>query len=219
MNHAGIELKKTHDGSYTLFNPNLNETYHSIHGARQESEHVFIEHGLKLMWDGSPLRILEIGVGTGLNLWLTALHSRKHHLQIEYVGLEPYPVASEILEDYIQANTKSDELRALWLDLMSKSEGSVDQMKYQIMEETLLSLESVQPFDLIYFDAFAPNKQPEMWEKEVFQKLYNLSAKDALLTTYCAQGQFKRNLANAGFEVSNLPGPPGKREMTHGRKL
>ena len=211
-----LSLKATNDGSFTLFNDELNETYHSIHGARQEGEHVFIEYGLDKMEDLAKVNILEIGLGTGLNALLT-FQNRKD-TQITYYGLEPFPISFDLLSSIIEKNAKDDEEKRLWVDFMTTdtpSESSQGFNFYKIIQN-IQNFEAPCKFDLVYFDAFAPNKQPEMWNVAVFERIYTMCASDARLVTYCAQGQFKRNLKSAGFTVYTAPGPPGKREMTVG---
>lgn len=213
-----LELKETKDGSYTLFNEELNETYHSIHGARQESAHVFIKNGLELKKNLGSLKVLEIGVGTGLNLLLTYLFAEQNGIRIAYTGLEPFPVDKGLLMSYIHKNAHNKNEEQVWNSIMQNSEGAQGNLKYRILNEKLQQAELLDLYDVIYFDAFAPNKQSEMWEVDIFDKLYSLIQEEGVLCTYCAQGQFKRNLTAAGFTIQSVPGPPGKREMTLGLK-
>ena len=206
-----LSIKATKDGSHTIYNELLDETYHSIHGARQEALHVFIENGLNRMQKG-PLRILEIGLGTGLNAFLTY---KNRTIEVEYVGLEPFPLSVELLENYMDKNVLNTEERDDWHQLMcTKDQVSLNEFSLTKVYQGILDYTSLDPFDLVYFDAFAPNKQEDMWQPAVFQHIHSLSHEGTHLVTYCAQGQFKRNLKMAGFEVNSLPGPPGKREMT-----
>jgi len=213
-----LALKETKDGSYTLFNKQLNETYHSIHGARQEAIHVFIDHGLNQI-NKDQLRILEIGLGTGFNALLTSKHAQSK--TIEYVGLEPFPVEARIQQAYIDQNAYDVEENEKWKALMAEDISDVTLQDFRLIKsnKTLMSYKSEMSFDLIYFDAFAPSKQEEMWKQEVFEHIYSLCHVGSRIVTYCAQGQFKRNLKHAGFSVESRPGPPGKREMTLGIRL
>jgi len=216
------EIRLTADGSPTLYVPELDETYHSRHGSVQEALHVFIANGLKpLASKNKSIQILEVGFGTGLNALLSAKFAIENQVQLNYTGIEAYPVEE-----------------ALWhhLDYLQNQEGKVlyEELKAASWEEPLAlnsnftltkvknSIQDWQPkalFDLIYFDAFGPRAQAEMWNKAIFEKLFTALNKGGVLVTYCAQGQFRRDLKAIGFEVLSLPGPPGKREMTRAYKI
>lgn len=218
------EVVKTSDGSTTIFLPELDENYHSTHGALQEAIHVFIENGLKhCEADLDRIRIFELGFGTGLNALLTLLH---HQKPVDYFGLEAFPVEKELLDQLNYAETIVEE-RAT--DLFHKIHASEWGKPITIeegftLEKVALKIEELKDeqlngsFDLIYFDAFGPRAQAELWEPEIMQKMADLLRPGGVLVTYCAQGQFKRNLKGAGFSIERLPGPPGKREMTRGVK-
>lgn len=227
-----VEVRVTGDGSATLFVPALNEHYHSHHGARQESEHVFIRAGLAplLAIGGStaaqPLRILEVGLGTGLNALLT-LEANQHAPTeefVEYDGLETFPLPPEV----VAALQPEWDQRGQWLGKhfaylhaapwnvpVEMTPWFTITKRQQALQDAALQPER---YHLIYFDAFAPEKQPELWSEAVFQQLYEAAAPGAVLVSYCAQGQFRRNLRAAGWLTEKLPGPPGKREMTRARK-
>ncbi len=214
----------TGDGSQSLFLEELNETYHSTHGAEAESRYVYLEMGLKLFLDRkAPVRILEIGFGTGLNALLTIEYCLQHNLEVEYHTLEPFPLPEEIYSQltYCEA-INFEHSKQYFLKMHEAHNGERLELEKQfIFTKHLKKLEgfqSVEPFDLIYFDAFAPSKQADMWTQEQMNHLFALTAEGGILTTYCAQGQFKRNLKAAGFMVEELPGPPHKKEMTRGRK-
>lgn len=234
-------IEKTDDGSATLFVPELNEHYHSTKGARTESQHIFIDMGLKASTASSP-RILEVGFGTGLNAWLTLEESEKSHLNIHYTGLELYPLEWETIEQlsYIGSEERltvngasqcatelfkqihtacwEEDVRLTPLFTLRKVQADVNEWTLS-NEACAGSLLSPFKFDLIYFDAFAPEKQPEMWSQELFNRLYVLLNEDGILTTYCAKGIVRRMLQSAGFYVERLPGPPGgKREILRARK-
>lgn len=217
-----MELERTADGSYTLYVPELDEHYHSVKGALTESQHIFIEMGLKHSPAPEP-RILEIGLGTGLNAFLTLIAAEEMQQKVHYTGIERYPLAEETLrqldypgiigkkheEDYYaihQAPWEKETNLSPWFTL-HKIEGDFTRHTFQ------------KGYDIIYFDAFAPEKQPEMWEQALFNTLYNVLNEGGILTTYCAKGVVRRMLQTAGFTVERLPGPPGgKREILRATK-
>lgn len=216
------ELRLTADGSSTIFVPALDEHYHSIHGARQESAHVFIAAGLNNRHESS-ISILEIGFGTGLNAFLTALEAQKKGVTIFYTGLEKYPVSTAEAAhlNYAKGALDSPEsslFKALHLAPW-ETETPINThfilLKRQI---DFLEFKAEEAFHLIYFDAFAPSAQPDLWTVEMFQSMFSALKKGGELVTYCAKGQVKRNMKTAGFIVDALPGPPGKREMTRATK-
>ena len=216
------ELRLTADGSPTLYVPELDETYHSMHGSVQEARHVFIENGLRFVATKSKqVNILEVGFGTGLNALLTALYAKENVIHVNYVGLEAYPVEEAIWKEI---NYLTDaEARSLYTKIMAHPFGemiSID-LNFSLFKEAKLIQDWVanETFDLIYYDAFGPRAQAEMWELPIFEKLYSLLNVGGALVTYCAQGQFKRHLKSLGMRVENLPGPPGKREMTRSTKI
>lgn len=213
-------IQITKDLSPTLFSEQFQQTYHSIHGAIAESEHVFIQHGLdEIAQSKSEISIFEMGFGTGLNAALSWDFAINNKLNIYYETIELYPVENQIIENFKtpneDLNKKINELHQVdWeinhsLDKFNFSKHKIDLDRYNTNSK----------FDLIYFDAFGPRAQPELWTEDVFHKMYNLLKPNGILTTYCAQGQAKRNLKAAGFSISNPPGPIGKREMTIARKV
>jgi tRNA U34 5-methylaminomethyl-2-thiouridine-forming methyltransferase MnmC len=217
------ELIITEDGSHTLYLPEMQEHYHSVHGALQESKHVFIEAGLKQLSQPS-IYLFEVGFGTGLNALLSWQHALEYKKQIHYFGLEKYPLQPE---EYQQLNYGSFLKRASVNDLQKMHECPWDQ-PVQVSEQFILhkinndlhwcDFEELPLFDLIYFDAFAPNKQEGIWTKTIFRKLYEHCKPGAILVTYCAKGSVRRDLQAAGFSMERIPGPPGKKEMLRGIK-
>jgi tRNA U34 5-methylaminomethyl-2-thiouridine-forming methyltransferase MnmC len=220
----------TGDGSSSLYHEGLNETYHSKHGALSESQHVFIKNGLEeVLKLQDEVLLLEIGFGTGLNAFLSAEIALKNpQKMIYYTSLEPFPIPSSFLEkgseSLLNYSEKYEEnLKEIFFQLHDcewNTEVSIlnnfQLLKLKVkLEESLLFSNY---YDLIYFDAFAPNKQPEMWSIYQFEKLHHALKFGGFLVTYCAQGEFKRTLKRAGFEVNTLQGPIGKREMTKGIK-
>jgi tRNA U34 5-methylaminomethyl-2-thiouridine-forming methyltransferase MnmC len=220
-------LRICEDGSHTLFSEKAGECYHSIHGALNESLHIFIEAGFKSVSKKQKikkLRILEIGFGTGLNALLTAMEADNEKISVSYLGLEPFPIEAEIVKQLnytdILAGNSNFIFSALheseWeKSLMIHSYFNFKKKQTGIMEVDLQD----NCFDLIYFDAFSPEAQPELWEQEVFEKCFRVLAREGILVTYCAKGRVKRALKSAGFTVENLPGPKGKREITRALKL
>ncbi len=216
------ELRLTADGSPTLYVPELDETYHSMHGSVQEARHVFIENGLRYVSaELKQVNILEVGFGTGLNALLTAQYAQENTIDVNYVGLEAYPVEEKVWKA-IKYENDPDSLD-FYSRMMSlpfeQTHDCHSHFKLTKAESLVQDWSSVDNFDLIYYDAFGPRAQAEMWELPIFEKLYALLKTGGALVTYCAQGQFKRHLKSLGMSVEGLPGPPGKREMTRGIKI
>ncbi|MTI33072.1 tRNA (5-methylaminomethyl-2-thiouridine)(34)-methyltransferase MnmD [Xanthovirga aplysinae] len=227
MEKREIKIIITEDGSNSLYVPELNETYHSFHGAINESEHVFIQKGLNFWCEkhsSQEISILEIGFGTGLNALLSLRQVLKTGLQINYTTLEPYPLDGVIVSklnygDLMKDNQLADFFgqlhKAPWNEVFPIS----DSFRLNKQNKKLEDFEGkARAFDLIYFDAFAPNKQAELWTLESLQKAVEMLKEEGVLVTYCAKGQFKRDLKTAGMEVETLDGPPGKKEMVRGIK-
>lgn len=224
-----IEIIKTEDGSHTLFSKTFNEIYHSRRGAIEESHHVFIDAGLKHVMDTkTELHILEVGFGTGLNALITALETQNSPCKIHYYGVEPFPVPVDIIEqlnyqqliDHDNANALYQSLHQCSWNTWQKITDNFQLYKAEATIESLFAQDTPQDlptFDLVYFDAFAPSKHPEIWSVDVLKGIRQHLALDAVLVTYCAKGQFKRDLKAAGFALESLPGPHFKREMTRGR--
>jgi len=216
------ELKLTEDGSHTLFVQQMDECYHSTHGAIQESRHIFIEAGLK-QCPKKELRILEIGFGTGLNAFLTLLEAKRSEKNIRYTTLELYPVEFEkaMLLNYPEKLVPG---KCQAFEKMHTSRWNIEIavtpfFTLNKIEADFTKFEFTDNFDVVYFDAFSPEKQPEMWSEELFETLYSHCNIGAVLTTYCAKGVVRRAMQAAGFVVERLPGPPGKREILRGRKV
>ena len=215
------KLLVTEDGSHSIYVEGLDEHYHSIHGALQESQHVFIKNGLNCC-DKKSLSILEIGFGTGLNALLTMLEAQKNGLNISYQTLEKYPLQAN---EYFGLNfEKSLDLQnGLCLQELHNCvwENDIQITQNFTLHKTQTDLKQWLPnkmYDLIYFDAFAPEKQPNLWSEAIFKKLFDAMNPFGILSTYCAKGQVRRNMIAAGFSVARVPGPPGKREMMVARK-
>jgi tRNA U34 5-methylaminomethyl-2-thiouridine-forming methyltransferase MnmC len=203
-----------------LFLEDLNEHYHSIHGALQEAKHVFFKMGWDLFLEQKEIKILEIGLGTGLNATLALEKSLEESKSLIYHSIEKFPVPLEITKDLNYNELLSKDVfqwihEVNWEDQNYYKEGNI---QFQKFNTDIFTFESNQSYDIVFFDAFAPNKQAEMWEEEVMIKMYDLLKNGGLLTTYCCQGKVKRTLQKVGFEVQKVQGPPGKREMINAWK-
>ncbi|WP_422861525.1 tRNA (5-methylaminomethyl-2-thiouridine)(34)-methyltransferase MnmD [Flagellimonas sp. W118] len=212
----------TGDGSKTIQIEDWNEQYHSKHGAVQEAYHVFIDHGLRLFRD-TDIKILEIGFGTGLNALVTILEKEKQGLQIDYVGVEAFPVSMEEVKmlDYCdQLNVPNyNEIFMKMHNTPWEVESVISEgfsLKKQLKD--FKSINDTNLFNLIYFDAFGARVQPELWTEEIFSKMYRALLDNGVLVTYAAKGSVRRALQAVGFDVERLPGPPGKREMLRATK-
>jgi tRNA U34 5-methylaminomethyl-2-thiouridine-forming methyltransferase MnmC len=212
------ELRETLDGSHTLYLEALDEHYHSTFGAIQESSHVFIQSGFDVL-DLKEIRVLEIGFGTGLNCLLTLLRGLKKSGKIFYHAIEKYPLQKEIWEqlnfsrqfEVGSSHFFADLHQAKW-----NSEVEIHPEFYLTKKSEdfiLLEADQLPMVDLVYFDAFSPEKQPELWDISIFEKIFKRMNFRGILVTYCAKGVVRRNLQSVGFCVERLPGPPGKREM------
>lgn len=216
-------LIETEDGSHTLYLPEMQEHYHSIHGAIQESRHVFINAGLKKI-EQKKVRILEIGFGTGLNALLSLQENRILNLEVQYFGLEKYPL---LPEEYQALNYGSQLGNRMKLEFQKIHESPWGQnvdieshfMLHKIHHDVAnCNFDAYPLFNLVYFDAFAPNKQEGIWTPAVYEKIFDHCESGAILVTYCAKGSVRRDLQAAGFNMERIPGPPGKKEMLRGIK-
>jgi len=224
------KLVVTEDGSHTLFVPELNEHYHSIHGAVQESMHVFIQTGLNSFAEKETISILEVGFGTGLNALLTLREAQEQNKIISFTSVEKYPISVDEIEKLNYSALLGDlsyefmQLHAATWNVYAEIKLNGTEIKniasFQLkkVQIDLLNFISDEKFDLIYFDAFSPNVQPELWSEAVFQQMFDFLHPNGILVTYSAKGFVKRNLRAAGFLVKRLPGPPGKREMLRATK-
>lgn len=218
-----VEIRESNDGSSTVYNVDLDETYHSVHGAIQEAEHVFIEAGLKKTLNTtSDISILEIGFGTGLNALLTVNEiANKPTIKIDYTGIEKYPVSSEMWKsvNYPSILGGREHFTKMHESDWQKAQIVISE-NFLLTKRTddILTFKETGKFDVIYFDAFSPTSQPELWCVEVFQNMYNSLKTGGILVTYCAKGQVRRDFQSVGFKMERLPGPPGKREMLRGIK-
>ncbi len=217
-----LEPFRTADGSLTLRSEQWNENYHSSHGAVQESTHVFIKAGLEHVGK-THVQVLEVGLGTGLNLLLTWVRCLEGKLTVDYTALEPFPVAQARLEQLAHCQDLAwPGLHEPFIERMvATTEDWQDPMgglRFRKRSAGVREMHAVEEFDLIYFDAFGPRVQPDMWTRDIFELMYAALRPAGLLVTYCAKGEVRRLMEQVGFKVERLDGPPGKREMLRATK-
>lgn len=221
MSKIEPSIIETEDGSQTIISPIFKERYHSIHGARTESQVVFIDAGLiHKLNSPAPINILEMGFGTGLNALLSLKESIDRNRIINYIGYEKFPVLKEHLAliRYGEELELANHFKELHTLEWNHTHQLTSLFSFEKRQSDINSITEQESFDVIYFDAFAPASQEELWTVDLFQKMYDSLKKDGVLVTYCAKGQVKRNMKEVGFSIEPLPGPPGKREMTRARK-
>jgi len=219
-----LKFVTTEDGSLTLLIPELKEHYHSVHGAIAESQHIFINAGLHYaIQNKKSINILEIGFGTGLNALLTFVDSEKNNFQCNYTSVEAHPLPENIFNRLNYA-----EMLGIPNDIfLSMHEGKWNETikisyHFNLLKLHTSALDMILPqdyFDIVFFDAFAPDIQPEMWTSQVFSNINSAMKKNAILTTYSTKGDVKRTLKSAGFTIEKLPGPKGKREILRACKI
>lgn len=214
------EIIETQDGSHSVFSKKFGVSYHSKYGAIQESRHVFIEAGLypKAIAQ-KKIDLLEIGLGTGLNAFLSLLEAEKRDLFISYTAVEAYPLLPEEAESLNYPELLQKEAYRSYLLKIHTSEWGpwiplTPHFRFRKEEKRFEDIDEMEAFDLIYFDAFAPQAQPELWKPPLLSKMYAALRPGGVLVTYCAKGAVKRIFKEIGFEIEALKGPPGKREMT-----
>jgi tRNA U34 5-methylaminomethyl-2-thiouridine-forming methyltransferase MnmC len=214
----------TDDGSHSLMSETFGDSYHSKFGAIQESQHVFIDAALNYLAKKGKTNftILEIGFGTGLNALMTYREAERQNLTIHYLTFEKYPLSMEQAESLNYAE-KLDVNKAVFTEMHGckwNEKGAINgHFTLEKRDSDCLSLDLHAFADIIYFDAFAPQIQAELWAIPFLQKLFDALKPEGILTTYCAKGAVKRGLKEVGFQVESLVGPPGKREMTRATKI
>lgn len=221
-----MEYVITGDGSKTLFNEQIGENYHSKHGALQEAQHVFLKTGLQFYLESAnkgDVSVLEIGFGTGLNFILTADYCTRNNLQLDYCGIEAFPLAMDVIQD-MEYNKFVSE--ATWNSFIAHYNSCLkeintisDSVTLQISHQKVLQFETEKQFDVIYFDAFAAIHQPEMWNDETLAHVTKYLRKGGVFVTYAITGNLKRSMKALGFSIEKAPGAPGKREMLRAVKL
>jgi tRNA U34 5-methylaminomethyl-2-thiouridine-forming methyltransferase MnmC len=219
-------LRLTSDGSHTIAVPEIDVTYHSIHGAIQESKHVFINAGLQpLIHQFETIRIFEMGFGTGLNALLSLQQSITHNQKIFYYGVELFPLGSNYFYSLNFSTQLQDDSLKVYFNLMHESDWEKDIPVHPLFvlhktNQSLLRLSIPKSsFNLIFFDAFAPTAQPDLWTQDVFEKMFHSLSNQGVLVTYCSKGNVRRAMIAAGFKVEKLQGPLGKREMLRAMKI
>jgi len=221
-----ITLVITDDHSHTVFNSEINEHYHSTHGAIQESSHIFIDSGFnKVKTISNSINILEVGMGSGLNVLLSFVESVKQSVKVNYIAIEPLPLSYEIFSNLNYVDLLGENhLHQVFNNIHDKTwdipyflsdNFILNKIKSKIQDVQL----SENVFDLIYFDAFSPQIEPELWTEHIFKILYNSLKNNGILITYSAKGDVKRALKQSGFSIEIIDGPPGKRHITRARKL
>ncbi|MGC4021485.1 MAG: tRNA (5-methylaminomethyl-2-thiouridine)(34)-methyltransferase MnmD [Cyclobacteriaceae bacterium] len=222
-----IKIIETKDGSHSLLNEKLNETYHSTHGAIQESIYVFIKNGLEFFLSENKIQsvnIFEVGFGTGLNALLTLQFAIEHKIKITYHTIEAFPIPEEIISQLNYSDLISSPDGKIMFQKIHQSVWgeTVDINEYFSFKRISDSIQNIKlpstNFEIVFFDAFAPTKQPEMWELSVLEKTTNALKTNGVFVTYCAKGQLKRDLKFLKLKVESLPGPPGKREIVRAVK-
>ena len=211
----------TADGTATLYLPEIDEHYHSVKGALQEALHVYIESALHAS-SARPARILEIGFGTGLNAFLTALDAGRTRTPVIYTALERHPLPWATVAPLHYPERIDPQQAHLFRQLhdapWEQAVPLTPRFTLHKQETDLTRHHFTRTFDIVYFDAFAPDKQPEMWDESIFRRIAAVLTPGGILTTYCAKGEVRRRLQRAGFTVERLPGPPGgKREILRAR--
>jgi tRNA U34 5-methylaminomethyl-2-thiouridine-forming methyltransferase MnmC len=219
-----MQLRITGDGSHTLFLPQMNESYHSMFGAITESMHVFIREGLEFLQGYESISILEAGFGTGLNALLTLVASAQRKVPVTYHTVENFPVDPDVIKrlnygPLLNAGVSTDYFQLLHRAPWNEAVEITPTFTLHKIREDFTVFNPGFSYDLVYYDAFAPDKQPEMWTREIFTRIFEHLTPGGTLTTYCVKGAVKRTLKAAGFTIEKLPGPPGKREMLRAIKV
>ncbi|HSH52192.1 MAG TPA: tRNA (5-methylaminomethyl-2-thiouridine)(34)-methyltransferase MnmD [Bacteroidales bacterium] len=211
-----LKIIHTKDGSSTLYSPTFNEHYHSVFGAINESKHVFIEAGFNFL-NLKSIKIFELGFGTALNALLTYLESAKNKVNVDYSAIEFYPVTQYIIQQLNYTRFLSEESKKIFDKLHEVSWNKKIKISNHFhltkIKHDFNDYLFTKKYNLIFFDAFAPEKQPELWSYQNFAKIYEAMDKQGVLTTYSSKGVVKQNLRNAGFQLERLPGPEGKRHI------
>jgi tRNA U34 5-methylaminomethyl-2-thiouridine-forming methyltransferase MnmC len=202
----------------------MNEHYHSTFGAITESMHIFIRAGLNVLGPGKDVTIFEAGFGTGLNALLTCIEASRTNSRILYYSLEKYPVATDLImqlnypEFLDNAHDTRDLFQSIHMAPWDVTVSINDRFRLHKIKGDLNDFVAPFSYDLVYFDAFAPGKQPELWRTEIFGRIFNSLLPGGILVTYCVKGDVKRAVKSAGFLIEKLPGPAGKREILRARK-
>ena len=224
---SDVSVIQSGDGSDSVFSSLFNSSYHSRYGAVTESKCIFIDAGLDyFIKTRTPettqiIKIFEMGFGTGLNAFLTYIYAFQRHIIVSYTTVEAYPLPIELVDtlNYSELMGFKDVFKSLHKSLWNHEISLNEHFKFTKIFSTLETYEVNENFDIIYFDAFGPQSQPELWSDDVLNKMYRMLVSGGILTSFCAKGSFKRSLKSAGFTVESMPGPPGKREITRAMKF
>ena len=220
-------LKLTADGSHTVVPDNAEVSYHSKHGAITESKHVFVTAGFTYyvnQWKPASISVLEMGFGTGLNALLTALQADIFRIPVNYTSIELYPLPGDIINAINYPSLINEENAAAYFRRLHEAPWNIQtpiSERFSLLKQKLAvqDFESNANYDVIFFDAFAPSFQPELWSIDIFRKMFDCLNHAGVLVTYCSKGEVRRTMQAAGFRVEKLPGPPGKREMVRATRL
>jgi tRNA U34 5-methylaminomethyl-2-thiouridine-forming methyltransferase MnmC len=215
-----VQLLQTGDGSHTLYTPQFDEMYHSRHGALTESQHIFISNGLEAI-DSTGINVFEVGFGTGLNALLSWLYAENKDIQINYHSIELYPIPQEIISqiNYPELIGSKEKFQKLHHAEWDKTIQLSSHFSLHKINASIIDFQPALPsMHIVFFDAFSPEKQPEMWTTEIFDKMFKLLASNRILVTYCSKSYVRKNMQQAGFEIKKLQGPHGKRDMVRAKK-
>ncbi len=221
MTPSNPEFQKTKDGSLTIFSDRFQESYHSYYGALTESIHVYIEAGLRHRFSQTevPLRVGEIGLGTGMNAMLTLQAAEQENRKVSYVSIEAYPIPLEMIQELSRESWADSRFEKM----MNTPDGEIIELgscfQFSWHHDFWPESAPFQQLDVLFYDAFSPNTQPELWNLNACQKAWDCMAPGGILVTYCCKGDVKRNLKEVGFKIKKLVGPPGKAEMLRALKL
>lgn len=218
-----LKIIPTNDGSKTIFLRELNEQYHSTNGAITEARHVYLDAGYLFSTKSNPVAF-EVGFGTGLNCLITAIEALKNKRTTQFISIEKYPLETDMIKQLNFTDFLGPESKSIFEKIHSCPWNKATQINeyfllFKIKNDLYNADFSHLPnFDIIYYDAFGPDKQPEMWTPELFEKIFRHSAPNAVFVTYSAKGEVRRQLQKCGFTMERLPGPPGKKHMLRGIK-
>jgi tRNA U34 5-methylaminomethyl-2-thiouridine-forming methyltransferase MnmC len=218
------QIIETADGSHSISIPEMNVTYHSRHGAIQESMHVFVEAGFRYISNqlmNQQINIFEMGLGTGLNAFLTAIEAEIRKVKVYYMAVEEFPLG---IEEVLRLNYSESLKHKEWFMALHECKWDEDiaineYFTFRKEQVDIIGYSINQAFNIVYYDAFAPTAQPELWTTEIFNKLNSLLFPEGILVTYCSKGDVRRAMQKAGLIVEKIPGPPGKREMVRAFKI
>ena len=227
-----LQLQITTDGSHTLYIPEMEEHYHSVNGAIQESLFVYIERGFLASLEMTDaglnqckkriINVLEFGFGTGLNAFLTLVETEKRNLKVNYTSIEKYPLPETVTKQLNYTKEFPEKFQACFAQLHAceweKFIPISDNFQLKKIQSDFSDFQFEDNYDVIFYDAFAPDKQHEVWSQEIFDNIFQHTNSNGILTTYCAKGNIRRMMQAAGFQTERIPGPPGKREMLRARK-